>query len=197
NLKTIGEGSNNYVLSKGNHVFVASGKGGLKILKMIELKPETPTCNGTYPAYTGNTQYDLNVNEAASYSDSKMFLANININRNFDWCGSLQVNGTANVNGESIFNMYGSLMIVKDLNVNATMNINGASTVNGKIAINGGATLAVNGSLSQGSSGNANSFHVNGTMKVDGEVVIYGDLTINGGGKIEFANSNSKVTVYG
>ena len=34
-------------------------------------------------------------------------------------------------------------------------------------------------------------------MVIDGEIVVYGNLIINGSGKVEFANSKSKLIVYG
>jgi cytoskeletal protein CcmA (bactofilin family) len=63
--------------------------------------------------------------------------------------------------------------------------------------VNGSGILSVTGSLSQGTVGSKSTSFINGKMVIDGEVVVYGNLTINGSGKVEFANSKSKLIVYG
>ncbi|SKB38232.1 LVIVD repeat-containing protein [Sphingobacterium nematocida] len=196
-FNSIDNSSSNFVISRDNYVFVATGKGGLKILKLIELKPALPTCNGTYPAYSGGTQWDLNINEAANYADTKTFNSNVNINRNFTWCGTFNVNGSyVNLNSGT-FNMYGTMALKQNINVNAAMNLIGSGTIGGTFTVNGGATLSVKGTLYQGSSGSRTTSTINGKLIIDGEVVVYGNLTINGGGRVEFANANSKLIVYG
>ncbi|WP_313531642.1 hypothetical protein [Sphingobacterium multivorum] len=196
-FNAIDNSSSNFVISRDNYVFVATGKGGLKILKLIDLKPTTPSCNGTYPAFTGNTQADLNVNNEASYSDTKTFASNVNINRNFNWCGTLNINGNSvNINS-GVFNMYGSIALKQNINVNSTMNLVGSGVIGGTFTVNGSGILSVTGSLSQGTVGSKSTSFINGKMVIDGEVVVYGNLTINGSGKVEFANSKSKLIVYG
>lgn len=197
NLDVLNEGSSNFILAKDNYVFVAGGKGGLKILKLEELVPAQPVCDSSYPKYEGSVEWDLNVNKAASYADNKVFKGGVNINKDFNWCGSLETKTNINVNGNVLFNMTGSLVVVNALQVNSNMFLNGTGLVGGDINVNGNAELYVKGSLSQGASGKTNNVNVNGTLKVEGEVVIYGNLTINGGGSIELVNSNSKLIVYG
>lgn len=196
-FNAIDASSSNFIISRDNYVFVATGKGGLKILKLIELKPALPSCNGTYPAYTGSTQWDLNVNNAASYSDTKTFASNVNINRDFNWCGTLNVNGGyVNLNG-GVFNLYGTMALKQHINVNTTMNLIGSGTIGGTFTVNGNGIFNVMGSLSQGTVGSKETSFINGKMIIDGEVVVYGNLTINGSGKVEFANNKSKLIVYG
>lgn len=196
NLNILGESSSNYILSKDDYVFVAGGKGGLKILKVTNVQPVEPACAGTFPKYTGNLEYDLNVNTAASYADEAVFKSSVNINQAFNWCGILEVKNGVNVNG-GLFDMNGSLIISKFLNVNRGMKVVGSALIGGDVNINGGAELSILGNLSQGESGKNTTFTVNGNLKIDGEVVIYGNLTINGSGIVEFANNTSKLTVYG
>ncbi|MFZ4262637.1 hypothetical protein ACFRAE_11380 [Sphingobacterium sp. HJSM2_6] len=196
NLDVLNEGSSNFVLTRNNYVFVAGGKGGLKILKLEELTPVQPTCDASYPKYEGSVEWDLNVNKAASYADSKVFKNGVNISKDFNWCGSLQSNNLQ-VNGNVLFNMSGSLSVINALNVNSNMLLNGTGLVGGDININGNSELYVKGSLTQGASGKSTNVNVNNKLKIEGEVVIYGNLTINGSGNIELMNSNSKLTVYG
>ncbi|TCV10432.1 hypothetical protein EDC17_10335 [Sphingobacterium alimentarium] len=191
--------SSNFVVSRDNYVFVASGRGGLKILKMIDLTPKVPTCNGNYPNYTGNDSwFNINSNEVRSFSGVRSFQG-INIGGSLTWCGTLSVlSGDLNVNSNGTLNVYGTLAASKNMNVNSNTNLYGASVVEGNINLNSNGLLKINGSLAQGkSSGNTTTFHVNGKLEIDGEVIVYGDLNINSSGVVEFKNTSSKLIVYG
>lgn len=190
--------SSNFVISKDNYVFVASGRGGLKILKMIDLTPKVPTCNGNYPAYTGNDSwFNINSNEVKNFSGTRAFQG-INIGGSLTWCGTLSVtSGDLNLNSNGVFNIYGTLAASRNFNVNSAANIFGASVVEGNIHLNSGGVLKLSGNLSQGKSSSNTTFHINGKLEIDGEVVVYGDLNINSSGTVEFKNANSKLIVYG
>jgi cytoskeletal protein CcmA (bactofilin family) len=190
--------SSNFVVSRENYVFVASGRGGLKILKMIDLTPKVPTCNGNYPTYTGNDSwFNINSNEVRNFSGVRSFQG-INVGGTLTWCGTLSVTASdLNVNSNGNFNVYGTLAASKNLNVNANTNLNGASVVEGNIHLNSNGLLRVFGNLSQGKSTGNTTFHVNGKLEIDGEVVVYGDLNINSSGTVEFKNAQSKLIVYG
>ena len=199
-FQSMEQSSSNYVKSQDNYVFVASGKGGLKILKMIETETPSLSCNGTYGPYNGQTQFDWNINSSdnQSYTDDKVFNSGLNIGAELNWCGSLKVNGNqVNVNSGGSLNVFGALVAAKNMNVNSTVNLTGSSTIGGNLNINSGGRLTINGTLSQGASGSGSSVNVNGELVITGEVVFYGRLTINSGGKISFADQNSKLVVYG
>jgi len=98
--------SANYVKSKGDYIFVASGKGGMKILKV--LRPVT-SC-GNLGTYTGGSSYNLNSNQNASYSGAlSLQNMNINSNANYTFCGSLGVSNSLNVNSNGNMMVTGTL----------------------------------------------------------------------------------------
>ncbi|MFI2743420.1 hypothetical protein ACG2LH_11820, partial [Zhouia sp. PK063] len=195
--------SSNFIKSKNNYVFVASGRGGLKILKMNETSDDDTsgdaTCNGTYDAYTGPSYvtFNVNSNDNQSYSGSAA-LSNMNISATLNWCGSVFTTGHVNVNSNGTFNMYGSIQITQQLNVNNIMNIYGSAQVGDQLNINTNGELYIKGNLTQGDINAKNKkVFVNGKLIIDGDVIFYGDLTINSGGSIVFANSSSTLKVYG
>lgn len=190
--------SSNFVISKNNFVFVASGRGGLKILKMIDLTPKVPTCNGAYPIYSGNDSwFNINSNDVRSFSGVRAFQG-VNIGGALTWCGTLSVTSSdLNVNSNGKLDVYGTLAASKNLNVNSITNLYGASIVEGNINLNSSGVLRVSGNLAQGKNSANTTFHINGKLEIDGEVVVYGDLNINSSGTVEFKNAESKLIVYG
>lgn len=196
-LNIIGESSSNYILVQDNYVFVAGGKGGLKILKLTDLTESQPaSCSGNFPKFEGNTTYDFNTNQTNySFADSKNFSSGINIGAKFIWCGSLE-SEDINVNSGGEFNMTGSLVVRNTLHVNQTMTLNGSAAIHKGLSVNSNGILSINGSLAYGTANNSNTLHVNGKIKLEGEIVVYGNLQINSGGSIEFIG-DSKITVYG
>ncbi len=190
--------SSNFVISREDYAFVANGRGGLKILKLIDLTPKAPTCTGSYPKYSANESwFNINSNDKRNFSGSHTFQG-VNVGGQLIWCGTMRVmSSDLNVNSNGVFTLYGTLVASKSLNVNASTNLYGASLVEGNLNLNSNGTLHVIGNLSQGKSASQSTFHINGKLIIEGEVVVYGDLNLNSSGIVEFKNSQSKLIVYG
>ena len=164
-------GSANYVKAKGDYIFVASGKGGLKILKMSKVNPSTddtehtdgtPTSNtgefascDQYPVYDGSEWLNVNSHEEKEYRGSAT-LQGINVNDKLTFCGSLNVNNGVNINSHGEFTMNGALAVGGDLNINA-----------------------------------------HSVLKIHGSLTVYGNLNLNSGSSIEFIGENNSVFIYG
>ena len=180
------DGSTNYVQSANGYIFVASGKGGLKIIKTVEDNPNSGetsiVCDGPeFTTYNGGSWLNINSNESKYYSGSTS-LQGLNVNANLTFCGSLAVSNGLNINSNGHFKMSGSLAqgnynnkyLSLNINDNAILELEGSMVVYGNMTFNTGANL-----------------------KVSGSVTIYGDVMINNNVTIDFIGSDSSITIYG
>lgn len=174
------KGSSNFVISKGEYIFVATGKGGLKIIKTVAPESGSMNCS-SFPAYTGGDWLNVNSGQTLEYSGTKS-LQGINVNQSLTWCGALTASQAVNINSNAIFNMYGQLFQGTKANPWNSLNINS------------GALLNLKGNLTTYGHMILNS---NANWKIEGNVTIFGNLTINQGSKIEFVGSNSSITIHG
>lgn len=140
------QGSANYVKVNDRHILVASGKEGLKILK-INLAEETYPNNkcGNLPFYTGGSYININTNRPQGYFGS-LVVDGIIVNDHFTFCGSLAVKGWVNVNSNGVFNMNGTLT-VGQYGKDTGMNINDTFSIDGHLIIYGNLTLNSNAKL--------------------------------------------------
>ncbi len=161
-------GSANYVKSKGDYIFVATGTGGLKILKIIRPEGAFTSCD-SYPQYEGNKNLNVNSGQDLKYSGSAA-LENVNVNSKLTFCGAMTVYNSLNINSDGLFNLRGTLMFGKGIgynnnliiNQNATLYIDGSLTIYGNLIMNGGTLKIADGST----------------------VTVYGNVTRNDGSKI-------------
>jgi hypothetical protein len=174
------KGSSNFVMSKGEYIFVATGAGGLKIIKMIAPASGTVNCSG-YAVYNGSEWLNVNSGQTLEYSGTKS-LQGINVNQVLTWCGALTASQGVNINSNATFNMYGQLYQGTQNNPWNSLNINS------------GALLNLKGNLTTYGHMILNS---NANWRIEGNVTIFGNLTINQGSKIEFIGSNSSITIHG
>ncbi|MDR6157827.1 hypothetical protein QF023_001343 [Chryseobacterium sp. SLBN-27] len=183
-LKLLGSldltGSSNFVMSRGEYIFVATGAGGLKIIKTVAPETGAVNCSG-YAAYDGNEWLNVNSGQTLEYSGTKS-LQGINVNQTLTWCGALTVSQGINLNSNSTFNMYGQLYQGTQNNPWNSLNINSGALLNLK------GNLTTYGHMIMNSNAN---------WKIEGNVTIFGNLTINQGSKIEFIGSNSSITIHG
>lgn len=173
-------GSSNFVVSRGEYIFVATGTGGLKIIKTVAPASGAVNCSG-YAAYTGSEWLNVNSGQTLEYSGTKS-LQGINVNQVLTWCGALTASQAVNINSNATFNMYGQLYQGAQSNPWNSLNINS------------GALLNLKGNLTTYGHMILNS---NAKWKIEGNVTIFGNLTINQGSKIEFIGSNSSITIHG
>jgi len=168
-------GSSNYVKSSGDFIYVASGKGGLKIIKME--KPNTIFAGCTdYGSYNQGQNLILNSNEIKSYSGSTAISsAMINSGAILTHCGSITVQNGLTLNSGGTFNMRGTFAQGKYqqqnpteliINSNAVLQIEGTVVIWGDLRLNSGAKINFIGN--------------------DSSITIYGKVT-----------KNSNVTITG
>jgi hypothetical protein len=174
------KGSSNFVMSKGEYIFVATGAGGLKIIKMVAPASGAVNCSG-YAAYNGSEWLNVNSGQTLEYSGTKS-LQGINVNQVLTWCGALTASQGVNINSNATFNMYGQLYQGTQNNPWNSLNINS------------GALLNLKGNLTTYGHMILNS---NANWRIEGNVTIFGNLTLNQGSKIEFIGSNSSITIHG
>lgn len=183
-LKLLGsldlKGSSNFVLSRGEYIFVATGTGGLKIIKTVAPDSGAVNCSG-YAVYNGNEWLNVNSGQILEYSGTKS-LQGINVNQTLTWCGALTASQGVNINSNATFNMYGQFFQGTQSNPWNSLNINSGALFNlkGNFTTYGHMTL-----------------NSNANWKIEGNVTIFGNLTINQGSKIEFIGTNSSITIHG
>ncbi|UZD21864.1 hypothetical protein PBT90_00125 [Algoriphagus halophytocola] len=169
------DGSSNFVRNEEEFVFVATGFGGLQILKINQAEePTDVSCEGLSP-YSGNANLNVNSNETQAYSGAAS-LKNVNIGGTFLFCGSLAVEQNLNVNSNGLMTVKGSFAFGQ-YQKNSTLNINsqsklqlqGSTVIYGDLRLNSGATLEF--------LGEGNSITVYGTVTVNSGAQIIGDFT--------------------
>lgn len=143
-------GSSNYVKSSGNYIYVASGTGGLKIIKME--KPNTTFANcSSYSIYNQGKDLILNSNEIKSYQGATSInSAIINSGATLTHCGAISVLSNLTLNSGGTFNMRGSLSQGKYqqsnpteliINSNSLLQIEGSVVIWGDLRLNSGAKI--------------------------------------------------------
>jgi hypothetical protein len=141
------EGSINYVASKDDYIFAASGKEGLQIIKLNRPDASLVSRCADLSSYRGNSNLSVNNNQNLSYKGAKRF-NNFNVSGSLLLCGSWTVKNDANLNTDSLFEMNGTFVVGrnnkrKDVNVNAgaTLRVEGNLTIYGNLNLNDGATI--------------------------------------------------------
>ncbi|MGJ8738058.1 hypothetical protein [Zobellia laminariae] len=148
------DGSINFVASKGDYIFAASGKAGLQIVKLNRPDQSLETRCEDLLAYSGSSNLSVNQGETKGFKGSKYFNS-INVNGALLLCGTWSVNNSSYINSDGLFEMNGSLSIGRNnkrknitVNKDATLKIEGSLTVYGDIILNDGATLEFIGDAS-------------------------------------------------
>jgi len=141
-------GSSNYVKSSGNYIYVASGTGGLKIIKMEKPNTTFASCS-SYGIYNQGRDLILNSNEIKSYQGATAInSAIVNSGAVLTHCGAITVLSNLTLNTNGTFNMRGSLSQGKYLqsteliiNNNAVLQIEGSVVIWGDLRLNSGAKI--------------------------------------------------------
>lgn len=141
------EGSINYVASKDDYIFAASGKEGLQIIKLNRPDDSLVARCSELSVYSGSSNLNVNANQDLAYRGTKRF-NNVNVSGTLLLCGSWTVRNAINLNSDSLFEMNGTLVIGrnnnrKNVNVNegATLRVEGNLTIYGDLTLNDGATI--------------------------------------------------------
>ncbi|WP_276166676.1 hypothetical protein [Zobellia alginiliquefaciens] len=141
------DGSINFVASKGDYIFAASGKAGLQIVKLNRPDESLEARCSDLLYYSGSSNLSVNEGETKEYKGSKWFNT-LNVNGSLLLCGTWAVKNSSYINSGGLFEMNGTLYIGRNnskknitVNKDATLRIEGNFTVYGDIILNDGATL--------------------------------------------------------
>lgn len=140
-------GSINYVATKGDYIFAASGKQGFQIIKLNRPDDSLVTRCEDLNAYSGSSYLNVNIDDSVAYRGSKRF-NNINVGGNLLLCGSWTVRDGVNVNADGLFEMNGTLVVGRNnrqrnvtINSGATLRVEGNLTIYGDLILNDGASI--------------------------------------------------------
>ncbi len=150
-LNTVGvielDGSINYVASRGDYIFAASGREGFQIIKMNKPSESLEAECSTSPEYNGNANLNVNSGEQLSYSGSRRFNS-LNISGELLLCGTWTSRNDTNINSNGSFAMRGTFVVGRNrnrkrINVNngARLTIEGNLTIYGDLVLNQNTTL--------------------------------------------------------
>jgi len=166
------EGFINYVETKGDYVFAASGKEGLQIIKMNKPDDSLEAKCANVDLYYGSSNLNVNQGEDKAYRGSKRF-NRININGSLLLCGSWTVRNRVNMNSNGLFEMNGILVVGRNykrrnviINQGATFRVEGNLTIYGDLILNDGATIEFIGNDS--------------VVNIFGSVIKNGNATVEG-----------------
>ncbi|MGF1558323.1 MAG: hypothetical protein ACFCUL_04470 [Flavobacteriaceae bacterium] len=140
-------GSINFVASKGDYIFAASGKKGLQIIKLNRPEVSLEARCSNSPSYEGSSNLNVLAGQSLSYSGSKQFNS-VSISGELLLCGSWTVSNQVNINNDALFEMNGTLVVGRNnrrrnitVNQGATLRIEGSLVVYGDIILSDGSTL--------------------------------------------------------
>ena len=140
-------GSINYVASKGDYIFAASGRSGFQIIKLNRPSESLVAKCSNLLDFDGSTNYSVLEGQTEAFSGSKRFNS-LTISGSLLLCGTWTVSNDITVNDNALFEMNGAIVVGRFLrrrNVvvkkGATLRIEGNLTVYGDIILEDGATL--------------------------------------------------------
>ena len=146
------DGSTNYVATKDDYIFAATGKSGLQIIKLNRPNDSLEASCADIPSYSGRRNLNVSTGENLSYRGSKRFNS-INVDGELLLCGSWTVSNSTNINSNASFSMKGTFVVGRNnkrknvtINENATFKVEGNLTIYGDLILNDGATLDFLGS---------------------------------------------------
>lgn len=166
------EGSINYVASKGDYIFAASGKEGLQIIKLNRPNESLVSICADLTAYSGSANLDVVVDDNLSYRGAKRF-NDFNVSGSLLLCGSWTVRNNVAINENARFEMNGTYVVGRNnrrrnviLNNGSIFRVEGNLTIYGDLVLNDGATIEFIGE--------------NSVVNIFGNVTRNGDATVNG-----------------
>ncbi|NER11356.1 Uncharacterized conserved protein [Muriicola jejuensis] len=168
-------GSINYVQTKGDYAFAASGQEGLQILKLNRLSLSLAAQCATLPDYKGSAKLVVNRGENAGFSGAKSFNS-ISVEGSLILCGSWTVRNDLDIKDDALMEMNGSLSVgsnkkEKEIKVEkgATLRIEGNLIIYGDLDLEDNSTLEF--------IGNNSVVNIFGEVKMGDNVNVVGNFT--------------------
>lgn len=141
------EGSINYVESKNDYIFAASGKEGLQIIKLNRPSESLVTRCTSLPFYWGSSNLNVDQGVHVAYTGSKRF-SKIEVEGSLLLCGSWTVSNLVHIYDDALFEMNGTLVVGRNnkrknvtVDQGATFRVEGNLTIYGDLILNDGSTL--------------------------------------------------------
>lgn len=168
-------GSINYVASKNDYIFAASGKKGLQIIKLNRPDESLAARCADLPVYEGSSNLNVPVGTVSEYQGAKRF-NRINVYGSLLLCGSWTVQNQANVHENALFEMNGTFVVGRNnkrknvtVDKDATFRVEGDLTIFGDLILEDGATIEF--------IGNSSVADIYGEVKYNGDVTVTGNFT--------------------
>jgi RNase P/RNase MRP subunit p29 len=146
------DASVNYVASKGDYIFAASGSKGLQIIKLNRPSESLVTKCANSPAYSGRARLVVDSGEVLAFRGSKRF-NRIDVSGELLLCGSWTVANHININENALFELNGVLVVGRNhkrknivVKQDATFRVEGNLTIYGDLILEDGATIEFIGS---------------------------------------------------
>ena len=166
------DGSINFVESKGDYIFAASGKEGLQIIKLNRPDESLVSRCASLPSYFGSRNLLVSQGQVKEYKGAKRF-NRITVNGSLLLCGSWTTSNSNYINNTALFEMNGTLVVGRNhkrknitVGENATFRVEGNLTIYGDLILEDGATLEF--------IGNGSVVNIFGKVKKTGTVEIEG-----------------------
>lgn len=148
-------GSTNFVASKGDYIFAASGKSGLQIIKLNRPSDSLEASCSDIPVYSGRKNLIVDASENLAFRGSKRFNT-VNVDGELLLCGTWTTIRGANINENATFSMRGEFVAGRNsknddgitVGKNATFIVEGKLTIYDDLILEEGATLEFLGSES-------------------------------------------------
>ena len=166
------EGSINYVASKGDYIFAASGKSGLQIIKMNKPDSNLEARCSSLDAYEGSANLTVSAGNVLENRGSKRF-NRVNVYGSLLLCGSWTVQDSSYVHENGLFEMNGTFVVGRNnkrknvsVGKDAIFRVEGNLTIYGDLILEEGATIEFIGNSS--------------VVNIFGNVVRNGNATVTG-----------------
>lgn len=166
------QGSINFVASKNDYIFAASGKRGLQIIKLNRPDESLAARCADLPVYDDTASLTVPAGTLREYQGAKRF-NRVNVYGSLLLCGSWTVQNSAYVHENGLFEMNGTFVVGRNnkrknitVDKDATFRVEGDLTVFGDLIFEDGATIEFIGNSS--------------VADIYGEVTYNGDVTVTG-----------------
>ncbi len=168
------EGSINYVESKGDYIFAASGKKGLQIIKLNRPSQSLASECASLDEYKGSSKLVINEGQDIAFRGSKRF-SSIKVSGSLLMCGSWTVRNDVEVRKNGLMEMNGTLVVGSNrkrkkikVEEGAVLRIEGNLTIYGDLELKDNSTIEFIGSNSV--------VNIFGDVNIDDNVTISGDF---------------------
>ncbi len=168
------EGSINYVESKDDYIFAASGKKGLQIIKLNRPSQSLAEECASLTPYSGSKKLVINEGQDIAFKGSKRF-SSIKVSGSLLMCGTWTVSNDVDVLENGLMEMNGTLVVGSNnkrkkitVEKGAVLRIEGNLTIYGDLDLKDDSTIEFIGSNSV--------VNIFGDVNIDDNVTISGDF---------------------